>query len=205
MNLHRIDGMPDWEKRTQAQHNIFQKVAARTGGVISPGNAVTLLGLLVVSYGLVLLTHGHLGVGLLFIAAGRMLDVVDGAVADITGTKSPLGELFDVVVDKLETLLVVIVLIIMSHLYWLLIAALIVPQVLIPLVTFYKNQRGISLHPSLTGKLSMAGTWFGLVGILGLQVFGPSLPLVTAVYVITGLTLVLGIYTCWLYTGERVS
>ncbi|HEX5797672.1 MAG TPA: hypothetical protein VFX86_04770 [Candidatus Saccharimonadales bacterium] len=40
MNLHRAGRVPDWEKVPEGRRNRWQKLAAKTKGVITPGNAV---------------------------------------------------------------------------------------------------------------------------------------------------------------------
>jgi len=203
MNLHRTSGTPDWEKVAPAKRNIFQKISAATHGVASPANVITVIGLGIVIYGLILLLQQQYWVGLVLLAVGRLLDVVDGIVAEATGTKSPLGELFDAVADKIGTILTILALIFAGITYWWVIAALIIPQAVIPLVIFYKKQKGISVHPTRQGKLSMATAWVGIVGLLVEKALNDFQPLAIGVYVIIGVSLALGLYALWQYATGR--
>jgi phosphatidylglycerophosphate synthase len=132
-----------------------------------------------------------------------LLDVADGIVADKTGTKSPLGEIFDAVADKFETLFTIAAIIVTDSTNLWVIVALIIPQAIIPLLIFYKKQKGIGIHPTRAGKASMALTWVGIVGLLLVKALGGPLLLAFAVYAIIGLSLALGLYAFWQYTTGR--
>ncbi len=109
MNLHRAESTADWDKCRPSERNIFQKVAATTKGVVTPGNFLTLMGGACVGSGLVDVHNGKTKRGTWKIGIGRVADIFDGAVADITGTKSSLGEMLDATVDKLTMLGIVAV------------------------------------------------------------------------------------------------
>ena len=100
MNLHRADTKPEWELSTK--RNVFQKVAATTGGIVTLGNLVSLAGAAFVASGLIDIANGNTRKGIMKVAVGRGADLVDGLAADKTKTKSPLGEATDVVIDKAE-------------------------------------------------------------------------------------------------------
>lgn len=203
MNLHRTSARADWENIPASKHTPFQKIAAITGGYATPANLVTIIGFGIVLYGLATILDGQYWLGLLLLALGRLLDVADGVVADKTGTKSPLGEIFDAAVDKLETLFTIAVLILVDITNLWVIVALIIPQAIIPMLIFYKKQKGVGIHPTRVGKLSMALTWAGIVGLLLLEVLGNQVFLATGVYAIIGLSLVLGLYALWQYSASR--
>lgn len=203
MNLHRTSGKPDWEEVAPTSRTIFQKVAAATHGVVAPANIVTIIGLVLVCIGLVALLNQSYWTGLGLLVIGRLLDVVDGIVAEATQTKSPLGEIFDAASDKIGTLLTIVVLFVAAISYWWVIIALLVPQVIIPLVIFYKKQKGISVHPTRIGKLSMAAAWAGIAGLLVAKALGDISFVSVIVYVIIGASLVLGMYALWQYGTGR--
>jgi len=203
MNLHRTTGKADWEHVKPSDYNIFQKVSAATHGVASPANIITIIGLGIVVFGLALILQGSFWAGLILLAVGRLLDIVDGVVAESTGTKSPLGELFDAAADKIGTLLTIVVLIVAGITYWWIILALILPQVIIPLVAFYKKRKNAAIHPTRQGKLSMASAWVGIVGLLVVKALDGFLPLAIVIYVIVGVSLVLGLYALWQYATGR--
>lgn len=203
MNLHRITGKSDWEKVVPSKYNFFQKVAASTGGIVSPANIITIIGLGIVVYGLVALMQDAYWVGLGALIVGRLLDIVDGVVAEATQTKSAVGELFDAAADKIGTLLTIVVLVLAAVADWWVILALILPQVLIPLLVFYKKQKGISVHPTRQGKVSMALTWVGIAGLILVRALGDVPALAIAVYLIIIVSLVLGLYALWQYATGR--
>lgn len=203
MNLHRTSGTPDWENVTPSARNAFQKVAAATNGILSPANAISVIGLGLVIYGLAEVINQQFWLGLGLLAVGRLLDIVDGAVAEATQTKSPLGELFDAAADKIGTLLTVIALFAANVTYWWVIFALLIPQVIIPIVIFYKKQKGISVHPTRQGKLSMAAAWVGIVGLLVTKALNDATALTIIVYGVVGLSLMLGLYALWQYSTGR--
>lgn len=200
MNLHRTSARADWENIPASKHTLFQKIAAVTGGYVTPANFITIVGFGVVIYGLATILDGQYWLGLVLLALGRLLDVADGIVADKTGTKSPLGEILDAAADKLETLFTIAVLILIDITNLWVIVALIIPQAIIPMLIFYKKQRGVGIHPTRAGKVSMALTWAGIVGLLLLEALGNQVFLASGVYAIIGLSLVLGLYALWQYS-----
>ena len=101
MNLHRANNVADWEKIESSRRNRFQKIAAATGGIVTPGNALSFIGGAFVGAGLVDVYRGeNTRRGVWKIGIGRAIDVIDGIAADKSGTKSPLGEAVDATVDK---------------------------------------------------------------------------------------------------------
>jgi phosphatidylglycerophosphate synthase len=203
MNLHRTSGTPDWATVKAADRNVFQNMAAATGGVASPANIITIIGLGMVIYGLVAILQQQFWAGLALLVSGRLLDVVDGLVAEATHTKSPLGELFDAAADKIGTLLTIVVLLFADITHWWVIMALIAPQILITLVILYKKSKGIGVHPTRQGKLSMAAAWAGIVGVLFAEALHDPLALTLAVYAIVAVSVILGLYALWQYATDR--
>ena len=205
MNLHRTTGTPDWETIKAADRTAVQRIAHATNGIITPPNLISLVGFGIVIYGLVALLNQQFWIGLIALAIGRLLDVVDGAVAQATGTKSPLGETVDASIDKIGTLLTIITLFVAGITYWWLIVLLLIPQVVIPLVIFYKRTKNIRVHPTRTGKLSMASAWVGIVGLLvtrALELSWPH-PLALLVYAVVIISTALGLIALWQYTTGR--
>lgn len=203
MNLHRTSGQPDWTDIPASKRNFFQSTAAATLGLLTPANVITIIGLGLVIYGLVLILNEHYWTGMIVLAVGRLLDIADGVVADKTGTKSPTGEIFDAAADKIGTILLIVVLVLANITTWWVIAALIIPQILIPIVIFYKKQKGIDVHPSLAGKLSMGLAWIGILGLLILKALGTPAFLAIGIYSTIGVSLVLGLYALWQYSTGR--
>ena len=203
MNLHRISGNSDWEKTQPSDRTALQKIAASTHGIVSPANFITVIGLGIVIYGLILLVQEQYWLGLILLAVGRLLDIADGAIADVTKTKSAVGELFDAAADKVGTLLTIITLLVGNITFWWVIVALILPQILIPLVIFYKRQKKIRVHPTKEGKLSMASAWVSIVGLLVVKALDTPQPLSIGVYILVGVSLLLGLYALGQYATYR--
>jgi CDP-diacylglycerol--glycerol-3-phosphate 3-phosphatidyltransferase len=63
-------------------------------------DALTLIGLVVISAGSVAVGFGHFGLGGWLMLFGAMLDAVDGMVARETGRSSDAGEFLDAIVDR---------------------------------------------------------------------------------------------------------
>lgn len=101
MNLHRTGKQADWEKVDPSEWNLFQRLASKTHGILTPGNVITVLGAATVTSGLIDIHRGETRKGTYKVGAGRLLDILDGIVADATKTKSPLGEALDASMDKL--------------------------------------------------------------------------------------------------------
>jgi len=203
MNLHRTTGKPDWENIKPADYTLDQKIAAATRGFVTPGNLITLIGFGIVIYGLVALLQKYFWLGLILLAVGRLLDILDGFVAEATHTKSPLGETFDAVADKAGTLLTIIVLIVANIAAWWMIVALIIPQLLIPIVIFYKQRAGVRVHPTRPGKLSMATAWVGIVGLIAVKAMETRQALSVGVDVLIIVSLLLSLYALWQYSTGR--
>ncbi len=203
MNLHRTSGKPDWETIKPTKRNGFQKVAAATNGYLTIPNIITIIGLGIVLYGLWAILEQNYWLGLVLLTIGRLLDIADGNIAELTHTKSPLGEIFDAAADKVGTFLTIFTLFIASVTDWWVIAALMLPQIIIPFVIVHKKRHGISVHPTRSGKLSMGAAWVGIVGLLLIKALGEPFPLVLGIYSIIGLSILLGFYAVWQYSSGK--
>lgn len=158
MKLHRAL-RSDWSEIAPQQRTLWQRCAAASRGIITPGNLITLIGALLVIRGLYDLAHGQLITGIALLLVGRMADILDGMVADYTKTKSPLGEAVDAVTDKVLTIVALYVLL-DKQLLPLIIGVIMALHVLYNIiVTTVARQLHVSLHPSLTGKLSALFEW----------------------------------------------
>ena len=163
MQLHRITGKADWLATPPQGHTIWQRLAARTHGIATPSNAITVAGFALVLIGLQEVLNQHYLPGMILLATGRICDILDGWLAELTSTRSRFGELLDAGIDKVLTILVVATFL-AAHIApgWALIA-LVTPQVLIVVTTLGWRIRKRAFHPSLVGKLSMAGVWVSLL------------------------------------------
>lgn len=197
MQLHRSGREPDWQARPRRRWNRWQRTAAGTGGVLTIGNVLTIIGFIAVVAGLVLIAQRQYVVGLTLVAAGRLCDLLDGWLADRTGTKSPLGETFDATADKLETAAALIILTAAGIVPWGVSLALFLAQLMISLVAMAAVRRGVRLHPSRLGKLGMASAWLALGGFVLMRIEGKMagwwLEQICAVLIVV--SVVLALYT----------
>lgn len=167
MNLHRAEKLADWEKVPASEWNIFQRVAAATHGVVTPGNFVTIMGGACVASGLVDVYNGKTKRGTWKIGIGRVADAFDGGAADITGTKSRFGEMLDATVDKLAMLGIVGVFY-KKNIISRGTALHIVGQNLVNVATTaVAKQYDAEIHPSAMGKKTMLlqGMTLGFSGL----------------------------------------
>jgi cardiolipin synthase len=166
MNLHRTLGVPDWHDTPVAQRSILQRLAAGTKGFVTLGNLISLIGIGLVFLGCVLIVAEQYWLGGTLIVIGRLLDLADGYVADKTKTKGPVGEVVDASFDKFGTIAALITLFVADIVAWPLLIALLVPQLIISLISFYRKAHRQTIHPSLVGKLSMAAVWTAIAAFL---------------------------------------
>lgn len=76
-----------------------QRISAMTGGIVTPGNVLSTMSLIITSHGI---THMDDLSGVAEIAVGEGLDLVDGREARRTGTASKLGAALDAGFDKVK-------------------------------------------------------------------------------------------------------
>lgn len=194
LGLHRTHNKADWDVVPHAQRNIWQRLAARTHGMVTPANILTLVGFITTAAGLAAIAMEHYWFAAGSIAFGRLLDVADGLVAERTGTKSPLGESLDASFDKLATFLAVPALALGHVAPWWVLLAVALPNVAIAVIGGVWFLHGHRLHPSRRGKLSMALAWFGMGGLLIVQALNMSHGLLFDIsYAILAASVVLGI------------
>ncbi len=166
MNLHRAGTEGQWTSVPPEDQNPYQKIAAATNGVVTPGNAVSLAGAGLVASGLKDVGQGETSKGVVKIGAGRAFDLLDGTVAERTGTKSPVGEAMDVVVDKTELAAAVPTLVKADVLPRSAAAVITAQNLAITGFSAVAKRRGAEIHTSAEGKKAMFAQWFG-VGMYG--------------------------------------
>ena len=166
MKLHRVSGEPDWSAVATQDRNTWQRLASASKGVVTPGNVVTVLGLTLVILGLIAIDRHDYWLGLILLAIGRLADLLDGWLADRTGTKSPLGEAADVLADKAATIFTLAVFFMDKLVPWPLLGLALLPHLIITLLPLTKSWRQHRLHPSRAGKLSMAMLWVSIPGVI---------------------------------------
>lgn len=188
MNLHRTHQHPDWHAVAAEDRSVWQRLAAATRGIVTPGNIITLVGLTMVLAGLGALLGQYYWLAGALVLAGRLCDLLDGWAADATGTKSPLGELVDATVDKIETGAAFVAVLIAQLLPWWIVALLLAVQVMIAVIALAARRHKVALHPSRRGKVAMALIWVLIVGLVVVRIMGVNMPVIE---VIAGLVVAL--------------
>lgn len=166
VKLHHTTGVPDWLQQKPASRNYWQRLAATTSGVITPANVASFLGLVIVFYGISLLRTHEFALAALVVAVGRGFDVVDGFVAEHTGTKSPLGEAVDAVCDKLGTIAVLTAVGVEHIVPWWVVIVVALHHAVNSIVAYISWRRKLAMRPTLAGKLATALEWLALCAFM---------------------------------------
>lgn len=166
MNLHRSSGKPGWLEVAPGSRNLWQRTAARSNGYITPPNAATIVGFGLVLVGIIFLLDRQYIIAGILLLAGRFFDLVDGWLAEKTGTKSPFGEALDATVDKIATFLVLFTLPFTGVVPLWALLLIILPQIATSYVVLGARQRQKYTHPNLYGKLGIALAWIAIGGFV---------------------------------------
>jgi phosphatidylglycerophosphate synthase len=172
MDLHRTADVPEWELVEADQWNEHQLRAFMTNGWDTPGNRVSAAGFGLSVVGLYYATKGDMTTAAGLLAAGRVLDVVDGYVANATGTKSPKGEMVDASIDKVLLFGALVTLVSQDIIPVPIAIAVGAQNGLNVTATAIAKARGAEIHPVATGKYFTAMQWGGFV----LRLAGNALP-----------------------------
>ncbi|GAC1391092.1 MAG: hypothetical protein NVSMB46_02360 [Candidatus Saccharimonadales bacterium] len=166
MDLHRSGKQPDWDVKPYEELSPIQKVAKNTHGIITPGNMVSIVGAFMVGKGLYDIKKGNTLKGLLYIGAGRTADILDGAIASKTETKSAFGEMVDASLDKAEIIaaLPILVKYKVIPLHTALFAG--GQNIINASLALLAKRLGAEVHPSQSGKFTTLFQWCA-VGIHG--------------------------------------
>jgi len=174
LNLHRAQARPDWQDVPPGERSSWQRLAARTNGIVTPGNLVTVVGFGLSMWGVGELIGGHTWWSLILLAVGRLLDIVDGSVAQATGTKSHLGEILDAAIDKAIIGVTVVAMFIAQVAPTWLLGLFLLPHVVIVVITFAERLRHVELHPTRLGKTTALLAWLTIPLILLTHAIGFS-------------------------------
>lgn len=162
MDLHRPDKEPDWQRAPAQQRNAWQRLALATNGLITPGNALSATGLILVLIGIRGIYTGEVLKGVMLVAMGRVLDVLDGFMAEATSTKSRLGEAVDAVVDKIELVVALPILALVGVVLPWQAGVLALLHMINALCAVIARGRRVPLHASSIGKLAIASQWVAI-------------------------------------------
>ncbi len=162
MDLHRTRDRGEWSYVKPEDQNRWQKIADRTDGIATPGNAISLVGAIAVGSGLFDISNGHTSKGVFKIGLGRYADILDGKVAAKTGTKSPIGEGVDAAIDKIELGAALPVMLNNKIINKTTFGSILAPNVANVGLSMVAKYRKINVHPSKAGKIATFGQWFAI-------------------------------------------
>jgi CDP-diacylglycerol---glycerol-3-phosphate 3-phosphatidyltransferase len=206
MDLHRHTGIADWEGVSPEKRNIWQRAAFRTNGILTPPNIATSLGFIIACAGLLMLFADRYVLAAVLLAVGRFFDIVDGWIAQATGTKSPFGEAFDAVADKLIVLLAFIALLLTRAAPLWALVLIAVPQIVTSFMIYRKRTNSINVHPSRSGKLGVALSWVAISGFVLHTGIGPKADILyLTCSVLTIVSVMLSGYAALAYARARTK
>ncbi len=210
-NLHRAGTLADWEQVPIEKRNPWQRVAASTKGILTPANVTSILGAALVGLGLWYLYTDDLAWGFVCIAVGRLADILDGAVAQATGTKSSVGEALDAGLDKVIVIAALVVFLV-TGIVPVLAAVLIGVRNIINMgLGLLGKAKQRPMHPTRAGKLAATAEWaaillFILAGFFGAQGWAAAeiATFVTA-YILLAFAMTLGLVAIKEYATAAVG
>ncbi len=153
-----------WYNIPEEKQTPLQRVAARTQGLVTLGNAVTLLGGGLTLLGLFWAFYIPGYAGLIAIGCGRLLDILDGYLARRTKTSSPFGEGLDAAVDKLTAVTALTLFLIHGNGQFVVIfLLLLIEEMATAVLILWSRRHGIVLHPSRLGKYTTFALWTAIM------------------------------------------
>ena len=193
MKLHRVGKKADWDKLKSRQRNFWQRLAFSTHGIVTPGNIISMTGFILVGWGLISIYRGQIITGVAAVTFGRILDIADGLLADKTGTKSPLGEVVDATIDKVEIAAALPVLVVTNILMPWQALIIFVQHAANVIFTGIAKVRGLLPHASRAGKYATTAQWLAIV-LYGCTLIGDSFMVLNILAdVVFGASIVLGL------------
>jgi phosphatidylglycerophosphate synthase len=163
MKLQQFDRSADWQAIPHNERSRWQRLAARTYGFVTPANAATVLGIVLVILGLAWVLQGRLVSGLIAVAVGRLCDVLDGFLARLTHTKSSLGESLDAGFDKVAVFCAGAVFAATHIIPLIVIGVIAVQQLAVFGMGAYAKAHHSTLHPSKEGKYTTVIIWLAVI------------------------------------------
>jgi phosphatidylglycerophosphate synthase len=152
VDLHELHTGAEWYAIPESKRTKTQRLAARTLGIVTPANGITLLGGGITIFGLWTFWQGHHIAALGLIILGRLLDILDGYVARHTHTSSPFGEGWDASTDKVVILVAAVVLIATRAVPLWLVLAVTALELMTAVIVLLGRRLGIRVHPARIGK-----------------------------------------------------
>jgi phosphatidylglycerophosphate synthase/diacylglycerol kinase family enzyme len=164
--IHTLKDKADWEYISPKDYNTWQKIAEFTRGFITPGNFASLLGIVLVFLGLHELVNHHFLLGSILLALGRLCDLLDGTLAEYTGTKCQVGEMLDTGTDKIAIFISAIVIALNDLTPAYIIVTILGINILSVCLSLIARMRHIVIHPSKAGKFFTALSWVAIISYL---------------------------------------
>jgi len=164
----------EWYSVPVAKRTAIQRTAARTKGVITPGNLASVVGFLLAVTGLLFLLQDNALAGIIGIALGRGCDLLDGFLARRTNTSSPFGEGLDAALDKVTVLLACVVFALTSIVPLAFLLFLFFEQSATAAATLLARRRGYNIHPIKRGKYATFLVWTAAIGFMAAYLFESS-------------------------------
>lgn len=200
MDLHHAEDQPDWEGQVPDTWNSWQRLAAATKGVATPANALSVAGFAVVCLGLVKIAQADFWAGTAFLVIGRLADAIDGVTAELTGTKSPLGETVDAGLDKAIVFIALAILASAGIVPLWVVALIVLLNVWNVIMSWFGEQRAVHVQPSRSGKWATFGYWASISLFLGARLhMVPDIWLLVPAYLAAFGAVTLGIVAAYGY------
>ncbi|PID99611.1 hypothetical protein CSA80_00305 [Candidatus Saccharibacteria bacterium] len=152
----------EWELVPPHERNIHQKIAAKTGGIVTVANMISVAGAYTTHCGIHNFSKGKRLKGLSQIAIGRSCDLLDGIVAKKLGTRSEVGAAVDAGLDKALTADGIFTLVRAGVIPPYFAAAATAQQACIMAENAKIKSAGGEPNPSKDGKYGMGATWAGM-------------------------------------------
>lgn len=171
-NLHRAGKRADWEMMPKAQRNVWQRVAFSTNGILTPANVISVIGAVLVFLGLFYIFTDELVWGFLCVAVGRFADLLDGAVAQATGTKSSVGEAVDAGLDKVIIFVAIVAFFVTGIVPLWAVVIIVLRNIINMTLGLLGKAHHVTLHPSRAGKYAATTEWVAILLFILATVFG---------------------------------
>lgn len=122
---------------------------------------MSVLGAALVLAGLLMLANKSY-IGVLYIAVGRLCDILDGLVAEHTGTKSRIGEGVDALLDKLELYPALLLLTAYHFLPVFFTVTITLQAIIMSVIAILAQLRKLDMHSYRVGKIATATCWIAI-------------------------------------------
>jgi phosphatidylglycerophosphate synthase len=151
--------LPLYAATAPEDRNIWQKMAFRTNGWVSPASAVSVAGMALTLDGLYDFAQGNRAVGIAKVAAGKFADFFDGKIARATGTASEQGEMVDAGSDTVTVVGALATAFVTEAVPLVPLAAITARNAYTMGATVYAKSRGLEIHATRASKINQFIQW----------------------------------------------